>query len=174
MEPQTEDVKSRAGGGPTTTTGWSMAERRLISRTDDSLPLPKRMEQQIASAFKTASCQQQTPADSIIMNAGSNATSTIKGITHQKSSPEMALQYRDIIITAARNIDKRIIHAQHNASCVRLTINAVPRVQYMRHGIEGEETIHEEFAPENEGSTIPTHERWVVNPHSIRERQKNG
>jgi len=75
-----------------------MADRRLILGRDESIPLPRKMDEEIASAVNRALFQQQAPAHVRIMNARRNANGTITAITHQNPPAEMALLYRDIII----------------------------------------------------------------------------
>jgi len=50
------------------------------------------------------------------MNAKRNGKGTITAITHPNATAEMALQYRDIIIKAARSVDKGIIDLEGNKS----------------------------------------------------------
>jgi len=67
------------------------------------------MVQEIASVINRALFHQQAPAHIRIMNARRNAKGAITGITHQNATAEMALQYRDIIITAARTVDTGVV-----------------------------------------------------------------
>jgi hypothetical protein len=71
------------------------------------------------------------------MNARRNAKGTITPTTHQNGAGETALQYRDIIITAARTVDKGAVDVEENESWERLKIHVVPLVWYMRKGTEG-------------------------------------
>jgi len=107
------------------TSGSSMADRQLILRRDESIPLPRKMDEEIASAVNRALFQQQAPAHVRIMNARRNAKGTITAITHQNSTAELALLYQDIIIMAARSVDKGIIDVEGNESWQRLKIHTV-------------------------------------------------
>jgi hypothetical protein len=64
------------------------------------------MDQDIASAINRALFQQKAQAYIRIGNAKRNPNGAITAITHPNVRAEMALQYPDIIITAARTIDK--------------------------------------------------------------------
>jgi len=102
--------------GPALTSGSSMADRRLILRRDKSIPLPRKMDEEIASAVNRALFEQQAPAHVRIMNVRRNPKGTITAITHQNATAEMALLYRDIMIKAARSVDKGIIDVEGNES----------------------------------------------------------
>jgi len=67
------------------------------------------MDQEIASAINRALFHQKAPAHIWIMNAKWNAKGTITAITHPNATAEMALQYRDVITTAARTVDKGVV-----------------------------------------------------------------
>ena len=165
--------KKLASPAPALTTGSSMADRCLILRRDESVPLPNKMDQEIASAIKRALFHQLAAAHIWIMNARRNAKGTITAITHQNATAEMALRYCDLIITAARTVDKGVVDVEGNETWERLKIHAVPLVRYMGKGTEGLQKMREEFEAKNEGITIPTQVRWLANPHTIRERRPN-
>jgi len=86
--------KKLASPAPAPTTGSTMADRRLILRRDESVPLPNKMVQEIASAINRALFHQQAPAHNRIMNARRNAKGAITAITHQNPTAEMAKWYR--------------------------------------------------------------------------------
>jgi hypothetical protein len=108
------------------------------------------------------------------MNTRRNAKGPITAIMHQNSTAEMAMQYRDIIITAARTVDRGVVDVKENEAWERLKIHAVPLVQYMGNCTEGLQKMREAVEVENEGIAIPTQVRWLVNPCTIRERRQNG
>jgi hypothetical protein len=151
-----------------------MADRRLILRRDETVPLPNKMDQEMASAITRALFHQQAPAHIMIMNARRNAKGTITAITRQNATAEMAMQYRNIIITAAKTVNRGVMDVEENETWERLKIHEVPLVQYMGNGTEGPQKMREEFEAENEGIAIPTQVRWVANPRPIRERKQNG
>jgi hypothetical protein len=151
-----------------------MAERRLILRRDESVPLSNKMDQEIASAINRALFHQKAPAHVRIMNAKRNAKGAITAITHPNATAEMAMQYRDIIITAARTVDRGVVDVEENETWERLKIHAIPLVRYMGKGTEGLQKMREEFEAENEGIAIPTQVRWLAIPRTIRERRQNG
>jgi hypothetical protein len=103
-----------ASPGPALTTGSSMADRRLILRRDESVPLPNMMDPEIASAINRALFHLQAPALIRIMNPRRNAKGAITAITHQNATAEMAMQYRDIIITAARTVERGVVDVEEN------------------------------------------------------------
>jgi len=166
--------KKLARPAPAPTTGSSLADRRLILRRDENVPLPNKMVQEIASAINRALFHQQAPAHIRIMNARRNEKGAITAITHQNATAEMALQYRDIIVTAARTVDKGVIDVEENESWERLKIHAVPLAWYMGKGTEGLQKMREEFEAANDGVHIATQVRWLANPLTIRERRQNG
>jgi hypothetical protein len=122
------------------------------------------MDQEIASAINRARFHQKAPAHIRIMNAKRNAKGAITAITHPNATAEIALQYCDIITTAARTVDKGVVDVEENESWERLKIHAVPLIRYMGKGTEGQQKIREEFKAENEGIVIPTQVRWLANP----------
>ena len=74
------------------------------------------MDEEIASAVNRAMFQPQAPAHVWIMNARRNAKGTMTAITHQNATVEIALLYRDVIIKAARSVDKGIIDVEGKES----------------------------------------------------------
>jgi len=166
--------KKPAYPGPARTTGSSMADRRPILRRDESVPLPNKMDHEIASVINRALFHQQAPAHIRIMNARRNVKGATTAISHQNATAEMAMQYRDIIIMAARTVDRVVVDVEENETWERLKIHAVPLVRYMGKGTEGLQKMREEFEAENEGIAIPTQVRWLANPHTIRETRQNG
>jgi len=132
------------------------------------------MDQEIASAINRALFHQKAPAHIRIMNAKRNAKGVITAITHPNATAEIALQYCDIIITAARTVDKGVLDVEGNESWERPKINTVPLIWYMGKGMEGLQKIPEEFEVENEGIVICTQVRWMANRHNSRERRQNG
>jgi hypothetical protein len=108
------------------------------------------------------------------MNARRNARGTITATTHQNATAEMALLYRDIIIKAARSVDKGIIDVEGNESWERLKIHTVPLVRYMGKGTKGLQKMREEIQAENEGVRIPPQVSWLSNPRTIKEREQRG
>jgi len=76
------------------------------------VPLPNKMDQEIASAINRALFHQQPPAHIRMMNARFDAKRAITAIAHQNATAEMALRYRDIIIMAARTVDKEVVDVE--------------------------------------------------------------
>jgi len=108
------------------------------------------------------------------MNADKNTKGTITAITHPNETAEMAMQYRDIIITAVRTVDRAVVDVEDNETWERLKIHAVPLVRYMGNGTEGLQKMREEFETENQGITVATQVRWLANPRTNMERRQNG
>jgi hypothetical protein len=102
--------------GPTPTYGSRMSDKRFILRRDESIPLPSKMDDEIALAVNRALTQQQAPAEVRIMNARRNAKGTITAITLHNVTAEMALLYRDIIINTARSVGTGITDMESNES----------------------------------------------------------
>ena len=138
------------------------------------MPLPNKMDQEIASAINGALFHQVAPAHIRIMNARRNAKGAITAITHENATAEMALRYHDIIISAVRTVDKGVVDVEGHETWERLKIHAVPLVRDMGKGSAGLQKMREEFEVENEGITIPTQVRWLANPCTIGERRQNG
>jgi outer membrane biosynthesis protein TonB len=97
--------KKPASPAPVPTTGSSLADRCIILRRDEKVPLPNKMDQEIASAINRALFHQQAPAHIRIMNTRRKAKCAITTIMHENATAEMAQQYRYIIITGARTVD---------------------------------------------------------------------
>jgi len=129
--------KKLASPAPAPTTALSLADRRIILWRDTNVQLPNKMDQEIASGINRALCHQEAPAHIRIMNARRNAKGAITAITLQNATAEIAMQYRDIIITAARTVDKGVVDVEENESWERLEIHAVPLLRYIGKGTEG-------------------------------------
>jgi hypothetical protein len=151
-----------------------MAETHLIFRRDKRVPLSNEMDQEIALAIHRALFHQNAPAHIWIMNTKRNAKGVITAITHLNATADMALQYRHILITAARPVNKGDVEVEENESWERPKFHPVPLVRYMGKSTEGMQKMREEFEAENEGIVIPTQVRWLANPRIIKERRQNG
>ena len=132
------------------------------------------MDQEIASAINRAHFHQKAPAHIRIMNAKWNAKGTITAITHPNATAEMALQYREIIITAATTVNKEVVDVKENESWDMLKIHTVPLIRYMGKGTDDLLWMREELEPENEGMVIPTGLRWLAIPRTIKESRQTG
>ena len=137
------------------------------------MPLGNKLDQEIASAIHRVLFHQQAPAHIGIMNKRRNAKGAIRAITNQNATAEMAVRYRDIIITAARTVDRGVVDVEKNEPWERLTIHAVPIVRCMGRGTEGQRRLWNEFEAESEGIPIPTQVRWLANPCTMRETRQN-
>jgi len=132
------------GSGPAPTEGLSMAERSLIFRGDDSVPLSNTLDQEIISVINRALFHQRALANIRITKTKRNAKGAITAITHLNGTAEMARQSRDIIIAGARTVNKEVIDVEENESWERLKIHTVPLIRYMGKGTEGLPTMREE------------------------------
>jgi hypothetical protein len=124
------------------------------------------MAVEIASAINTALFHQQAPAYIRIMSARRNAKGEITAITYQNSTGENPLQYRAIIITAGRTVDKGVVEVEENESWEQVKIQAVPLVRYIGTGMEGLQCMQHKFDSENEGIKILSQVRWLAIPGS--------
>ena len=156
--------KKPASTAPALTTGSSVADRRIILRRLENVPLPNKIHQEIASAISRALFHQQALAHIRIMNTRRNAEGAITAITHQNGTAEMALQSCDIIIAAARTFDKGVTDVEENDSWGKLKIHAVPRVRFMGNGTERLQKMRDEFKAENEGVAFPAQVQWWAKP----------
>jgi len=86
-----------------------MPDRWLILRRDESITLPRKMDEEIPSAVNRALFHQQAPAHVRMRNVRRNPRGTIITITHPNATEEMALLYQDINIKATRSVEKGII-----------------------------------------------------------------
>ena len=105
------------------------------------------------------------------MNAKRNSKGAITAIMHQNTKAEIALLYSNLVITAARTVNKGIFNLEAIETLERLKILTVPHIWYMGKGTKGLPKMREEFEPENEGIVIPTQGWLLLNPCTIRERR---
>jgi len=70
------------------------------------------MDPEITSAIDGVHFHQKAPAHMRIINTKRNAKGGVTAFTNPTATAEMALQYRDIIITAARTVDKRVVDVE--------------------------------------------------------------
>jgi len=174
VPPRAKSQRAAISPGAAPMAGLSMAERRLILRRDDKVPLFNKMDQEIASAINRALFHQKAPAHIRIMNAKRNSKGAITAMTDPNVTAEMALQGSDIIITAARTVDKRVVDVEENESWETIMIHAVPHIRYTGKGTDGLQKLRDEFKAENEGIVIPTQGRWLANPRTVRDGRQNG
>jgi hypothetical protein len=86
----------------------------------------------------------------------------------------MAGCYHGIIVTAVRTAETGGVDINEHETWKRLIIHAVPIMRYIGKGTEGLQKMRREFEEANEGITIPTLVRLLVNPRTIRERRQTG
>jgi hypothetical protein len=86
----------------------------------------------------------------------------------------MAMQYRNINITAGRVVDKGVVDVEETECWERRKIHTVPRIQDMGKGTDGLRTMCEEFDAENEDMVIPTPVWLLANHSTISERRQTG
>jgi hypothetical protein len=67
------------------------------------------MNQEIVSAINRALFDQLAPAHIRLMKGRRNAKGAITAITDQNTTAEMALQYRNLMITAAMTVNQGVI-----------------------------------------------------------------
>jgi len=150
-----------------------MADRRLILRRDESVPLPNKMDQEIETAINRTLFHQHATAHIGILNTRSNAKGVSTAITDQNATAELAVQCCDIIIPAGRNVGKGVVDVEDIQTWERATIYAVTLARYMGHCTEGLQTMREQFEEENKGIAISTQVRWLTNPHTIMEGRQH-
>jgi hypothetical protein len=151
-----------------------MVERLQILRRDEGLPLPDKMDKEIASAINRVLFHEKARAHIQIMNAKWNPNGAITAIIHKNAMAAMAQTFREVIINAAPTVDKGVIDVEENESLERLKFHAVPLVRYMGKGTEGLQKMQGEIHAENEGVVIPVQVRWLAPLHSIRDRRQTG
>jgi len=122
--------------GPAPTAGSSMSERSMISRRDESVPPPNKMDQEIAPTIHRAQFAQKALGHIRIMNTNRHSRGIIMAVTDNKATAAMAQIYRSVNITTACTVTKVVIDVRENKSWDRLKIHAVPLVRYMGKGIE--------------------------------------
>jgi hypothetical protein len=154
--------------------GLSLAERRLILRRDNRVTLFNKMDQEIASVINRVLFLQKALAHIRIMKAKRKSKGAITAMTHPNVTAEMALQGCDIIITAARTVDKRVVDVEENESRETIMIHAVPHIGYTGIGTDVLRKQRDEFKAENAGIVIPTQVRWLANPRTVRDGRHNG
>ena len=167
-----QSQRAPIGPGPTPTAGSCMAERRLMPWRDEGVPLPKQMDQEIASATNRAVFHQKAPAHIRVMNAKSNALGTMTAITHANSTGAREQRSGDVIITAVPTVDQRVIDVEKNESWERLKVHAIPLVRYMGNATEGLQKMRYEIHTGNEEVTVPVQVRWLESLPIIDERSQ--
>jgi len=151
-----------------------MAVRRLIIRRDESIRLPGKIYEKIASPVNSALFQQKARAPVQIMNTRRNAKGTITAITNQNTTAEMALLYRDMIIKAARSVFNGPINWEGNESGESLKIHTVSLVRHMCKCTEALQEMRERIPAENEGVAMTAQVRWLSKPHVIKKMEQRG
>ena len=91
VPPRAQSQRAPVGPGATLRARLTMAERRLILRGDKGVPLPNKMDQEIASAINRALFHQKAQANMWIMKAKRNVQGTITAITHPNTTAGMAV-----------------------------------------------------------------------------------
>jgi len=127
----------------------SRVDRGLIFRRDESVLVSNTIDQEITSAIKSASFHSKATAHIWIINPKMNSKGGSTAIMHQNATAQTAMWYCDIIITAARMLDKAVVDVHANESWDRLKIQGVPHIRYIGIGAEGLRNMRGEFEAEN-------------------------
>lgn len=72
------------------------------------------MDQEFASAIDRALFHENALAHIRMLHTKRNAKGAITAITHPNAAAEMALLYSNIIITAARTVEKEVVDDEEN------------------------------------------------------------
>jgi hypothetical protein len=151
-----------------------MAARRLILRRDETMPLPYKIYEEIASAVNSALFQLQALAQDWMIIVGMNVKSKITTIRHQDATEELTLLYQDIIIKEAGSVDNGIIDVEGIESWARQKIHTVPQVSYMGKGFEGLQKMIEGMQEQNKEVALTAQVRWLLNPSILSEIEPRG
>jgi hypothetical protein len=148
--------------------------RKLVFKRDEGIAPVFGKDEDLTSAVNRALFKKGVPAHIRIASVRQNHRGTISAVTSELATAEMALRFKDLIITAARSVDKGVIDLQPNDTWTRLKIHGVPLKRYLGRGTEGLEKLREEFVAENNDLEIPTRIYWLGSPTRIKERFNNG
>ena len=88
----------------------------------------------------------------------------------------MLMNYKDIVITAARTVDLGVVDVEVNEVWKRLKVHGIPLARYMGEGTNGTQRLREDIEAENArvGVAIPLAVRWLGKLSEIRERAREG
>lgn len=119
-----------------------------------SIPLPNKINQQIASVFNRVLCYQKAPANIKIMKVKRNITGPNIAITLYNAMVAIALAYCNDIINTAHTVEKGVLDVEEHKLWETLKVHAVPLVRNMGKATKGLHKMPDKIHAEKEGVVI--------------------
>jgi len=149
--------------------------RRLILYRNERLQVPQCDNQEIASSINRALAAAKAPAHHRATKVYRNATRSIVVITMEHvSADELIGEWHDLIVNAARGVDKGITEVEASDAWIKLRVHGLPLRRFMGRGTEGLRKMKEEIEAENPGCKLLPGVKWLGNPTILRERMRTG
>ena len=151
-------------------------DRRILVSRNPKMTYPhSKANNEIASAVNRALAASNVPFFARIHQVYRNGDRSIVLITSSGISAKSLLEkHHNIIVNAARTVDKGVEKAAVDLAWCKLKVDGVPYQNYLGKGTDGLIKFKQEIESENEGVVIPLQIRWFGRVIDHKERAKKG
>ena len=134
----------------------SMEKRRVTFKRDNGLPLAQKKDLDILSEVNRGLFEMKVRHCIRIQGVTKNTQGCLSTITTPGATAEMLIQYREIVIKAARKVDAGIVDIKMNELWERVKMHGVNFDRYLGKKTGGGlEKLSQELQAENEGVVLP-------------------
>jgi len=153
----------------------SMEKRRVIFKRDNGLPLSQKKDLDILSEVNRALFEAKVPHFVRIQGVTKNTRGCLSTITTPAATAEMLIQYREIVIKAARKVDPGIVDIETNELWEKVKMHGVNFDRYLGKKTGGGlEKLRQELQAENEGVGFPLAISWIGGPKDVQKKKVEG
>jgi len=153
----------------------SMEKRRVTFKRDNGLPLSQKKDLDISSEVNRALFEAKVQYFVRIQRVTKNTPGYLSTITTPAATAEMLIQYRAIVIKAARKVDAGIVDIETNELWERVKMHGVnfDRSLGKKTG-GGLEKLRQELQAENEGVVLPLAINWIGGLKDVQKKKAEG
>jgi len=153
----------------------SMEKRRVTFKRDNGLPLSQKKDLDILLEVNRALFEAKVPYFVRIQGVTKNTRGCLSTITTTGATAEMLIQYREIVIKAARKVDAGIVDIETNELWERVKMHGVNFDRYLGKKTGGGlEKLRQELQAENEGVVLPLAINWIGGPKDVQKKKAEG
>jgi len=150
----------------------SMEKRRVTFKRDDGLPLSQKKDLDISSEVNIALCEGKIPHFVRIQGVTKNTRGCLSTITTPGTTAEMLIQYREIVIKAAKRVYAGFVDIETNEIWERVKMHWVNFDRYLGKKTGGGlEKLRQELQAENEGVVLPLDINWIGGPKDVQKKK---
>jgi len=153
----------------------SMEKRRVTFKRDNGLPLSQKKDLEILLEVNRALFEAKVPHFVRIQGIIRKTRGCLSTITTSGATAGMLIQYREIVIKAARKVDAGVVDIEMNELWERVKMHGVNFDKYLGKKTGGGlEKLRQELQVENEGVVLPLAINWIGGPKDVHKKKAEG